>query len=126
MKKKKLKKGKKLMEGNPVYVEIVCEEAIKSQKDILSYQMSLLNMVKAIKRYGLIRNSEVDLKINLQNTIKNANENIKKIVMNFPKVEEYKHKQKEIIEKAVKIEYYNQDLESQLAQIRRKLEEIGK
>ena len=124
MKKKKLKKGKKLMEGNPVYVEIVCEEAIKPQKDILSYQMSLLNMVKAIKRYGLIRNSEVDLKINLQNTIKNANENIKKIVMNFPKVEE--HKQKAPIEKAPKIEYYNQDLESQLAQIRRKLEEIGK
>jgi len=124
MKKKKQKKGKKIIEENPIYVNIVAEEAINSQREILSYQISLLNMMKSIKRYGLIRDNELNLKINLQNTIKGTNENIKKVLTNFPKVEE--HKQKEPLEKAPKIEYYNQDLESQLAQIRRKLEEIGK
>jgi len=124
MKKKKQKKGKKLIAENPIYVEIVSEESINSQRNILSYQMSLLNMMKSIKRYSLIRDNELGLKIDLQNTIKDTNENIKKILINFPKVEE--HKQKAPIEKAPKIEYYNQDLESQLAQIRRKLEEIGK
>ena len=126
MKKKKLKKKKKLIEENPIYVEIFSEEAIKSQRDILSYQMSLINIMKSIRRYGLIRDNEMNLKINLQNTIKNTNENINNILKNFPKVEEYKHKQKEIVGESPKIEYYNQDLESQLAQIRKKLEEIGK
>ena len=126
MKKKKLKRKKKLIEENPIYVEIFSEEAIKSQRDVLSYQMSLINMMKSIRRYGLIRNNEMILRINLQNTIKNNGENINNRLKNFPKVEGYKHKQKEIVDESPKIEYYNQDLESQLAQIRKKLEEIGR
>jgi hypothetical protein len=126
MKKKKVKKERKLKEENPVYVEIAFEEAMTSQRDILSYQMSLLNMVKSIKKYGLIREDELSLKINLQNMIKNLNDNIKKTTMNFPKVEWHRPKQKEVAEKVPKVEYYNEDLESQLAQIRKKLEEIGR
>ena len=98
MKKKKLKKGKKLVEENSVYVELSFEEAIKSQRDLLSYQMSLLNMLKAIKRYNLLRESEVVLKTNLQNTMKNVNENMKMVLNNLPRVEEYKPKKKNAIE----------------------------
>ncbi|MFH1365262.1 MAG: hypothetical protein ABIH28_01615 [archaeon] len=111
---------------NPVYVQLTSEEFSTSKKDILSYQMALINMIKSIKKYNLLRDEEVAIKINLQNTLKETNENIRKIETRIPKIEEHKHKQKSLPEKKPSIEYYDQNLESQLEQIRRKLEEIGR
>lgn len=123
---KKKKEKKKAIEKNLVYVQVAGADIVASQRNILSYQMALLNIAKSIKRYGLVRQMEAIAREDLQNTMKNMGENMKKIMENFPKVEGYGHKEKEVQEKAPAIEYYNQDLETQLEQIRRKLEEIGR
>jgi hypothetical protein len=121
-----MKKKKKIVENNLVYVQIEGENVINSQRNILSYQMGLLNLLKSMKRYGLIRQEEMEAKIELQNNIKEIEKNMRKIMENFPKVKEYGHKEKERPERTPAVEYYNQDLETQLEQIRRKLEEIGR
>jgi len=127
MKKNKLKKEKKLRKENPVYVRVDYEDALNAKKNLLSYQVELISMVKSIKKYGMLSESEGYLKTNLRNTLRAVNENIRKIEGNLPKVEEPKRKQEEAQSKEQPaIEYYNEDLESQLAQIRKKLEQIGK
>lgn len=125
MKKKKIKK-KELKKESPIYVQIDYDEAITSKKNLLSYQMKLINMVKSLKKYHLLRESEEYLKTNLKNALKLTNETMKKIEERFPKIEESKYKQKKTQEKEPTIEYYEQDLEAQLEQIRKKLEGIGR
>lgn len=124
--KKKRKEKKKKEEKSPVYVKLNSEEARELKGDVLSYQMGLLQIVKSIKRYILLRENEANTKIKLQNTAKEVCENIKILYSSFPRVEGYHHKQKGIPEKEPMIEYYDHDLDSQLEQIRKKLAEIGR
>jgi len=126
MKKKKQKKTKKIKKENPVYVRIDYEGAIDSQKDILSYQMGLINILKSLKKYHSLREKEENLKMDLRNMLKTTKENIKKMEENFPEVKGPKSKQEDSQKKEPTIEYYNQDLESQLEQIKKKLQEIGR
>jgi len=137
MKKKKVKvspskaklKGKKAPEEeNSVYIQLSQNEAANSQRDILSYQMELIKMVKSIKKYELLKECEMRVKIELKKIIKDFNEDMRNLESNFPKVDKYSKKEKNqaIPEKKVEIEYYDESLETQLEQIRRKLEEIGR
>jgi hypothetical protein len=131
MKKKKIlkktpKKSELKKEENPIYVQLNCEEFNNSKRDILSYQINLINMLKTIKKYSMLRESEFNIKLNLQNKFKETKENLNKLDTNLPKVDKPKPKKESSKEEQPSIEYYNQDLESQLEQIRKKLEEIGK
>ncbi len=127
MKKKNLKKEKILKKKEShVYVQLSPEEFAKSKRDILSYQLELLNIIKAMKRYSLLREAEISMKIKLQSMLREVGENLRKIKSNLPEVEEPHLKQKNKPIKTPSIEYYDHDLESQLESIRRKLEEIGR
>lgn len=125
MKKKKENK-KKLKEENPIYLKIDCEAALSSKKELLSYQMSLINIVKSIKKYRLLREKEEALRRILQNNLKLTVEDIKKIELKMPKIESSKGNEKEIQKQEPKIEYYSEDLDFELEKIKRKLEGIGK
>lgn len=130
MKKSKSKKEKKPKEKNFIYVQIDYEGAMNSKKEVLSYQMELLNMLKSIKKYRFLRREEESIRADLQNKLKKINENIVAIERKIPKVQEPKLEKKETPEKNIEkkpiIEYYNQDLDSQLEQIKNKLAKMEK
>lgn len=125
MKKKKSNK-KKLKEENPIYLKIDCEDALSSKKELLSYQMILINIVKSIKKYRLLREKEEAVRKILQNSLKLTAEDIKRIELKMPQIESSNGNEKEIQKKEPKIEYYSEDLDFELEKIKRKLEGIGK
>jgi hypothetical protein len=126
MKNKKSVKKKKLKKDDSIYVQIDYGDAVNSKKNLLSYQIELINMIKSMKKYSLLRENEKLLKSSLQNLLKATNENIKKMEGKLPKVEELKQPQKEPDKKEPVMEYYEPDLDSQLNQIKKKLEAIGR
>jgi hypothetical protein len=125
MKKKKANK-RKLKEENPIYLKIDCEAALNSKKELLSYQMSLINIVKSIKKYRLLREKEEHTRGILKNSLKLTAEDIRKIELKMPQIESLKSSEKEIQKQEPKIEYYSEDLDLELEKIKRKLEGIGK
>jgi len=136
MKKKKVRpslvkvKKKETDKGSPIHIQLTSEEFLDSKRDILSYQMELISMLKSLRKYGLIRENEKSAMMNLKNMLKQAHDNMRKIGESFPKVEVPKKFKAEQDapkkEPTPAIEYYDNDLDSQLEQIRRRLEEIGR
>jgi hypothetical protein len=113
---------------NPVYLRLESQEARKSKKDILSTEMSLLNIIRAIKNYKELREEEFILRTQIYKTIKETNLAIRKTRSSFPfiklpekqKIEELKVKERKKIERKE-----DTDLEFQLKQIQEKLMRMG-
>jgi len=115
-----------MKEQNLIHVRIESDEAMSSKKETLSSQMSLLMILKAIKKYKLLRAKELKIKADLHRKIKEINAEIGKLQSVLPKLKIPKpvHKEKEVknIDKKI-IE--DDDLESQLQEIQDKLRALG-
>lgn len=115
------------MDGkNLIHLRIGYKESLESKRDILYLEKNLLNIIKRIKEYGLIREDELKIKIILHKKIKEVNANIRKIQRIFPKIKTPKKLKKE--EKSEKesrkkeVEKIDQsNIELQLQEIQRKL-----
>jgi hypothetical protein len=113
---------------NPIYLRLEGFEARKSKKGILSTEMSLLNIIKAIKNYKQLREEEFILKAQIYKLIKETNLAIRKTRSSFPfvklpekqKLEEIKVKERRKIERRE-----DTDLEFQLREIQEKLMRMG-
>lgn len=77
------------------YVKLEGEEGIIAKTDLLSTQMNLLRLLKAIKGYHTARLKELKAKSALLTGIKEVNQNVKKIQLNIPKLTTYKFIEKE-------------------------------
>lgn len=115
---------------NPVYVKLSYEESLVSKRNILSLEMSLLNMMKTIKRYNSLRTKEIEIRSNIYNVIKEIDSSMKKTKKSFPSVKSpIKSKKQEPSTKADGAkpveENSNDDIESQLRKIQEKLRAIG-
>jgi len=105
---------------NPVYLRLGNAEARKSKKEILSTEISFLNVIKIIKRYKELREEEFILRMQMYKLIKETNLAIRKTRSSFPfiklpekqKIEELKVKEKK---------KEDRDLEFQLKEIQEKL-----
>ncbi|MBU4070370.1 MAG: hypothetical protein KJ646_05280 [Nanoarchaeota archaeon] len=114
-----------MKEQNLIHVRIEPEEALDSKKEILSSQMSLLMILKRIKKYKSLRTEELKTKENLHKKIKEINAEIGKLQSVLPKLKipELLHKEKEVAKVNKKI-IADDDLEFQLQEIQNKLSAI--
>ncbi len=115
-------------ESNPVYFGVGYYEALESKKDILSSEMSFLNLIKIIRRYNSLKMEELIVKERMYKAIKELNGLMKKTKASFPflKIPE-KAKREEVIKKEITLpeERFDEDLENQLRDIQEKLKSIS-
>ncbi len=117
-----------MTEENPLYFGMNYHELIGAKKNLLSTEVDLLNMIKIIRRYNLIRTEELKIKLQLHKSIKKLNLEVKKTAsfLPFSKIPQ-KIKEEESGNKMIRIaeSKSNEDLESQLRQIQEKLRAIS-
>jgi hypothetical protein len=133
---KKNSKNKKeiiaVKEKNPVYLKLEYDEAIKSKKDLLLSELSLLTLLKTIEKYNVLRSEELKLKFNMYKAFKELNMLMRKTKVTFPFLEiPERLNRKETtkiksIEETKPVRIFNEDLESQLRDIQERLKSIGK
>jgi hypothetical protein len=75
-----------MKEQNPIHIKLEYEEAIQSRRDILSSEMNLIEIMKCVQRFGLLRKEELIYKIKLQKKMKELMINIKQLQEMLPKV----------------------------------------
>jgi len=133
-KRVKRKRDVEIKNIDPVYLKITYDEAIKSKKDLLLSELSLLTILKIIKEYRTLRTEKFRLKSNLYKAIRELDLSIRKTKSVFPflKIPE-KLKRKEIakIENVEEIKpareiVFDEDLESQLKNIQERLKSVGR
>ena len=116
------------MSLTPIHIKLEYEEALSSKRDLLSYQKSLLKSLKFMNQYYSLRFDELQIKAKLHKKIKETLTEINKVEnilpkANIPKIlkkedeEEYQFAKKQQKRK----EKTDEDIESQLADIQRKL-----
>jgi hypothetical protein len=113
---------------NPVYFKLEYEESIESKKDILSTEVSLLNLVKSLNEYKSIREDEFKIKSQIYKAIKKLNLDMKKTQASFPfiKIPKIIQRQSAVSkEETPRKERINQDLESELREIQSRLASLG-
>ncbi|MFA5020387.1 MAG: hypothetical protein WC533_04810 [Candidatus Pacearchaeota archaeon] len=110
----------------PVYAKIGYSEAVQIRKEILKTEAEILATIKRLKEYRLLRKKEIMLKIKLKNEISEIKEAIFELLKEVPtthKIEEAKKIQVQVKQKRDLKE--DSDIESQLREIQRKLDELG-
>lgn len=113
---------------NPVYIKLEYQESIQSKKDVLSTEMSLLNIVKSIKNYKELREEEFILRAQMYKLIKEANAAIRKTKTTFPFInlpEKREIAKIEVVKKKRTEKKEDLDLEFQLREIQEKLMRMG-
>jgi hypothetical protein len=111
-----------MAEQNPIYVKLKYEEGIDSKKDILSTELSLLNIIKIIQRYNSIRTEEFKVKSRIFKAVKELNLTIRKTQSSFPflkipsQIKRKNNEDREIITKKI-----DRNLESELKEIQDRL-----
>src|SRR3972149_4646188 len=68
------------------YVRLESDEAITGKRDILSSQMNLLRVLKAVKNYHDLRLRELKAKSKLYGSAKEFGQNLKKLQADIPKL----------------------------------------
>lgn len=117
---------------NLIHIKLEYPEAVQSKKDILSSQRDLIELLKTIKRYTLLRKEELNIKLKIYKKIKELKTNLGNLHQIIPKIkipeilkkgaEETKEEFKESKKKK---EPYDRDLESQLEEIQERLKRLG-
>jgi len=127
--------------GSVIHIKLDYEEAIQSKMDTLSSQMDLLEIVKAIKKYRVLRVEELKLKVRLHRTLRETNTLLRKLEKNLPHVEmpevlekereikreikKIRHSKTEVRIKKAKEDQYDSNIESQLKQLQKKLDQLN-
>ncbi len=115
---------------NLIHVKLEFDEAIKSKRDILSSEMGLLKIIKAIKNRQALREEEFKVKINLAKKIRDLKADITKLQVILPKI-----KIPDILQEKsedentgriaqIKKKTHSDDLESQLEEIQSRLRQL--
>ena len=103
-----------------LHVRVEYEEAIESRKQFLESQLNILEILKRLKKYKLLRKRELILKTKLKQSFSSLHSEINQLQNHLPKSEsEGKLRIKKI--KAKQETEKDKNLESQLQEIREKL-----
>ncbi len=115
-------------EENPVYFRLEYDESVDAKKDLLSSEVSLLNIIKITRRYNLLRADEMNLKSQIYKAVRDLELAIKKTRSSFPflKIPETAKREEVVKKKEVVVtkEHYDADLEAQLRDIQARLRAI--
>ncbi len=113
-----------MKEENPVYFGLDYYESIESRKNLLSSEMSLLNMIKIIRRYNSLRKEELQIKSGMHKAVKELDLSMKKTRSSFPFLKIPQKAKREELNKKENVttnSRLNEDLEYQLREIQGKL-----
>ena len=121
-------------EENLIHIKLEYIEAVQSKKDILGTQRDLIEVLKTLKRYHIIRIQEMKMKELLLKKMKELKVNLNKMNQVFPKIKlpsiidhDSDSETKETIKKIKEIQgkdLKQNDLERELSDIQRKLKEL--
>ncbi len=115
-----------------IYIKLDYMEALKTRRSLLSSQLSALKIAKRIEQYKNLRFQELGLKSNLNGKFKDIKSNIRRLQLTLPsgKLPKVIQKEKERVKTAEKSSErvsrirQQSDIESQLSEIQRRLEEL--
>lgn len=125
---------------SPIHIRLDYGEAIFLRKEVLTSEMELIFILKAINKYAELRKQELALKTNFYIILKKLSANVKKMEKNLPELEIPKilrtsQKQKEVFEKKLdsipeikplsKKSKTDNALEQQLLEIQRKIQSLS-
>ncbi|MCK5624476.1 hypothetical protein KAI04_01390 [Candidatus Pacearchaeota archaeon] len=115
-----------------IHVKLEYNEALQSKKDILSSEIGLLKVAKAIKKHQILRSDELKIKLRLHRKLKELKTNITKLQQVLPKVKipeilegKRESPEEQIIKPKIEKRAHDSGLESQLAEIQARLKELG-
>ena len=115
---------------NPVYVKLGYDESVDSKKDLLSSEISFLNLIKIIRRYNALRQEEFLIKIKMDKSIRALDAAVRKTKSTFPFLKMPQTPKREEVTKkeviTVNKESFDRDLENQLRDIQARLNSIGR
>ncbi|MDO8528835.1 MAG: hypothetical protein Q7S06_03005 [Nanoarchaeota archaeon] len=105
---------------NLIHVKINEDEALEARRNLLTSEENLLETIKSVKKYFVLRNEELRLKIKFQKNIKEFGSSIKKIENSFPEMNDSPvlKKTRKVAEKQT---IQDKSLETELNEIRDKL-----
>jgi len=106
-----------------IHVRIDYTEALSGKKDILSSQVNLLNTLKSVKKFHILRKKEIQKKISIQKKFKEALASIRKLEKTLPRIPD-EEKTEETKEKKIEIKSTN-DIDSELQEIQERLKRLG-
>ncbi len=117
---------------NFIHIKLDYTEALKTKKSILSSELNSMNISKAIARYSDLRMRELALKSRAYWKIKETKTQIKKLQNFLPGLkipsllrrEKKIEKEEEYVGKKKESSYDEGDIESQLREIQRRLNEL--
>jgi hypothetical protein len=113
------------MTSEPIYLKLEYDESVNSKKNLLSAEMSLLNIIKLINRYSAKRAEEFRIKMLLSKAIKEMHLNIKKTKSAFPFVKMPEKEHEESGTSSVANRKFERNLEDELREINEKLRALG-
>jgi hypothetical protein len=126
-----MKHTKKIKEDQLIYVRQEYSEAVQSKRDVLETQKNIIQILKNIKRYHLIRTEELKLKLILLKKIKELKINLSKINNTLPKIKipdnikkESNNKETKKVRELSGSEMKQTDIEKELLELQRKLKEL--
>jgi len=117
-----------------IHIKLDYDESLEIRKEILNTQKDLINLLRTVKRYHIIRSTELQLKLMLQKKIKELKLNTIKLEQVLPKIRipsilKREEKEEDIIKKEspvkkMKKEDYDKNIEEQLKEIQEKLKRL--
>ncbi|MFZ1970595.1 MAG: hypothetical protein WAU65_00215 [Candidatus Nanoarchaeia archaeon] len=111
---------------NFIHVKLSYEEALQSKKDILASEIDIINIIKSIKRFLLLRDLELKMKSSFYKEVKKIAMNVKLLEADLPEVRIPKIlKRPQENEEENSTNRVSGDLESQLREIQRKLKSLS-
>jgi hypothetical protein len=117
---------------NILHVKLEHAEGIQSERDVLSSEKGILGVLKAIKRYQLLRAEDLNNRLRIQKKMKDVELNITKLHQTFPTFkipdilkdeEEYKKERSEK-KHGKKKDSDDFDMENQLREIQERLKKL--
>lgn len=117
----------KVEDDSPLYFGIGRYESIESKKNLLSSEMSVLNIIKIARKYHALRKEEMEIRNRIYKTIKELDIALKKTKASFPFLKIPERAKREEIKKEIKIEKqdFDENLEIELRKIQERLKSIG-
>ncbi len=113
--------------ANPIYFRLGYDESLESKKDLLSSEMSFLNIVKIARRYNSLRAEEAEIKNRICKAIKELDAALKKTKASFPFLKIPERAKREELRKETGTIKRNidDDLEGELRKIQERLKSIS-
>lgn len=109
---------------NLIHVRLEADEALDAKKNLLSSEENLLEAIKSMKKYFMLRKEELRLKIKFSKNIKEISSSVKKIENSFPEMGKSPAPKKPVRLKE-KETVKDKSLEAELNEIRDRLKAIS-